>query len=112
MVTGVGEAKALGPRAPSMADRLMRVNAYTTLDLVDATVRGQDFEADSYAVVNATSPREAPDRVQLQIELDNMAEDHVPAHMEELSLDPEQARELAAELEQHADSVEQAQEAE
>lgn len=93
-----------------MTDRLMRVNAYTTLDLVDATVSGHEFEADSYAVVNATSPRDSPDCVQLQIELDNMAETHVPAHMEELSLDPEQARKLADDLETHAESVEAAEE--
>jgi len=92
-----------------MADRLMRVNAYTTLDLVDATVRGHEFEAESYAVVNATSPREKPDHVKLQFELDNMTETQLPAHMEELSLDPDQARELAADLERHADEVEDAQ---
>jgi hypothetical protein len=94
-----------------MVDRLMRVNAYTTLDLVDATVRGHDFEADSDAVVNATAPREDPDRVQLQIELDNMAEAHLPAHTEELSLSPDQARDLAADLERHAERVENADEA-
>jgi hypothetical protein len=88
----------------------MRVNAYTTLDLVDATVRGHDFETDRCAVVNATSPREDPDHVQLQFELDNMSETHLPAHMEELLLDPDQARELAADLERHADTVEEGRE--
>lgn len=86
----------------------MKVNAYTTLDLVDATVTGHDFEAETYGVVNATSPREDPDRVQLQFELDNMTEEHLPAHMEELSLSPEQARSLAADLEKHAAKVETA----
>ncbi|MCU4927016.1 DUF6360 family protein [Halobacteria archaeon AArc-dxtr1] len=89
-----------------MADRLMKVNAYTTLDLVDATVTGHDFETTSVAVVNATAPREQPDSVRLQLELDNMTEQHFPAHMEELELTPEQARTLADDLQKHANRVE------
>ncbi|WP_247002100.1 DUF6360 family protein [Halosolutus gelatinilyticus] len=91
-----------------MADRLMKVNAYTTLDLVDAVATGHDFETESFAVVNATSDRENPDRVRLQFELDNMTEEHLPAHMEELALTPDQARTIAADLEKHAARVEEA----
>ncbi|MDQ2049503.1 DUF6360 family protein [Natronolimnohabitans sp. A-GB9] len=91
-----------------MTDRLMKVTAYTTLDLVDAVAKGQDFENEAFAVANATSDREDPDCVQLQFELDNMTEEHLPAHMEELELTPDQARTLAADLEQHADRVEAA----
>ena len=91
-----------------MTDRLMKVNAYTTLDLVDAVAKGHDFEVESLAVVNATADKEAPDRVRLQFELDNMTEDHLPAHMEELELTPEQARTIAADLEKHAARVEEA----
>ncbi|RKD89320.1 DUF6360 family protein [Halopiger aswanensis] len=90
-----------------MTDRLMKVNAYTTLDLVDAVVAGHEFEAESFAVVNATTDKDAPDCVRLQFELDNMTETHLPAHMEELQLTPDQARTLAAELEKHASRVEQ-----
>jgi hypothetical protein len=86
----------------------MKVNAYTTFDLIDATVTGHDFEMESLAVLNATSPRKNPERVQLQLEVDNMQEEHLPAHMEEVSLSPEQARELAADLEKHAEKVEAA----
>jgi len=93
-----------------MADRLMKVNAYTTFDLIDARVRGHDFEAESLAVLNATAPRENPDHVKLQLELDNMTEEHLPAHMEEVVLSPEEARTLAADLEKYADRVEAAQE--
>ncbi|MFP9193783.1 DUF6360 family protein [Natronosalvus vescus] len=89
-----------------MADRLMRVTAYTTLDLVDAVVKGRDFEHGAFAVVDATADRTAPDHVSLQVELDNMTEEHLPAHMEELRLTPEQARTLAADLEQQATHVE------
>ncbi|ELZ17412.1 MULTISPECIES: DUF6360 family protein [Natrinema] len=91
-----------------MADRLMKVNAYTTLDLVDAVVTGHDFETESLAVVNATANRDDPDCVRLQFELDNMTEAHLPAHMEALELTPEQARTLAADLEKHAARVEEA----
>ncbi|MFD1565834.1 DUF6360 family protein [Haloarchaeobius amylolyticus] len=91
-----------------MADRLMKVNAYTTLDLVDAVAKGHDFETESMAVVNATANRDDPDCVRLQIELDNMTEDHLPAHMDALELTPEQARTLAADLEKHATRVEEA----
>ncbi|WP_171052414.1 DUF6360 family protein [Haloterrigena sp. H1] len=91
-----------------MADRLMKVNAYTTLDLVDAVVTGHDFETESLAVVNATAERDDPDCVRLQFELDNMTEDHLPAHMEELELTPAQARTIAADLENHAARVEEA----
>ena len=89
-----------------MTDRLMKVNAYTTLDLVDATARGHDFETESFAVVNATADRKHPDCVRLQLELDNMTEEHLPAHMEEVELSPEQARTLADDLQTHADRVE------
>ena len=91
-----------------MADRLMKVNAYTTLDLVDAVAKGHEFETEAFAVANATADRENPDCVRLQVELDNMTEDHLPAHMEELELTPEQARTLAADLEKHADRVDAA----
>ncbi|QSG02428.1 DUF6360 family protein [Natranaeroarchaeum sulfidigenes] len=93
-----------------MPDRLMKVNAYTTFDLIDATVTGHEFEEESFAVLNATSPRKNPDEVKLQLEIDNMSEEHLPAHMEELHLTPEQARTLASDLETHADKVEAADE--
>ncbi|ELY58274.1 hypothetical protein C492_12604 [Natronococcus jeotgali DSM 18795] len=86
----------------------MKVNAYTTLDLVDAVATGHEFETESFAVVNATADREDPDCVRLQFELDNMTEEHLPAHMEELQLTPDQAREIASDLEKHATRVEDA----
>jgi hypothetical protein len=88
----------------------MRINAYTTLDYVDATAKGHGFELDAPAVVNATADREAPDCVRLQVELDNATDQHLPKHMEELELTPDQARELAADLESSADRVENASE--
>ncbi|AHG00492.1 hypothetical protein HALLA_18500 [Halostagnicola larsenii XH-48] len=89
-----------------MANRLLSVTAHTTLDYVDAIATGYEFEFESVAVVNATADREDPDDVQLQVELDNRAEEYFPAHTVELQLGPEQARELAGELEEYAQRVE------
>ncbi|UPW01610.1 DUF6360 family protein [Halorussus gelatinilyticus] len=91
-----------------MADRVLKVNAYTTLDLVDATAEGHDFEESAYATLNATAARNDPDSVDLQLELDNTDLDALPAHADRVALSPEQARTLAADLEKHAERVEQA----
>ncbi|MFC6954152.1 DUF6360 family protein [Halorubellus litoreus] len=90
-----------------MVGRLMKVNAYTTLDLVDARVRTADDETTGLGVANATSARENPEHVRLQFEADDQP-DGVAAHVDELELSPEQARELAADLESHAAKVEAA----
>lgn len=75
-----------------MSDRLLRVNAYTTLDLVEGRARGHEFEADAPGVVNVTAPREDPEHVTLEVELDNTAIDDLPAHADEVDLSPAQAR--------------------
>ena len=91
-----------------MSDRLLRVNAYTTLDLVDGRVRGHEFEADAPGVVNVTAPREDPEHVALEVELDNTVIDDLAAHADEVELSPAQARTLAEALESTADRVEAA----
>ncbi|MFB6304140.1 MAG: DUF6360 family protein [Haloferacaceae archaeon] len=91
-----------------MPDRLLRVNAYTTFDLLDATAIGHDFEESAPAVLNVTAPREDPDHVDLELELDNASLDALPAHAERVRLSAPQARELAAELEKYAARVEAA----
>ncbi|KAB7515216.1 hypothetical protein DM867_03825 [Halosegnis rubeus] len=92
-----------------MADRIMRVNAYTTLDLVDAEAEGHNFEEEAYATVNVTSPRRNPDHVEFALELDNTTLETLDTHADRLRLNPEQARTLAAALESEADAVEDAQ---
>jgi hypothetical protein len=92
-----------------MVDRLMTVNAYTTLDLVDAIAEGHGFEEEAFATLNVTSPRKNPDHVSLQLELDNTQLTELPAHAETVTLTPEQARSIAADLEKHAEKVEAAQ---
>jgi hypothetical protein len=91
-----------------MPDRIMKVNAYTTLDLLDGRVEGHDFEEEAFATLNVSSPRRDPDGVSLQLELDNTELEHLPAHADSVTLSPEQARTLAADLEEHAARVEEA----
>jgi hypothetical protein len=90
-------------------DRIMRVNAYTTFDLLDASVEGHGFEEEAYAVLNVTAPRKDPDHVELQLELDNTQVSEVRPHAETVTLSAAQARELAGELEEYAAKVEAAQ---
>jgi hypothetical protein len=92
-----------------MVDRILRVNAYTTFDLLDGRVEGHGFEEEAMAVLNVTAPREDPDHVSLQVELDNTPLSEVPAHADHVELSADQARELAGELEKYAGRVEAAQ---
>jgi hypothetical protein len=91
-----------------MPDRLLRVNAYTTFDMIDATATGHDFEESALAVLNVTAPRESPDHVTLELELDNTGLETLPAHADRVTLSAAQARELAGELEKYAARVEAA----
>jgi len=87
----------------------MTVNAYTTFDLLDGEITGHGFDEEALAVLNVTSPRKNPDHVSLQLELDNTQLDSVQPHADKVTLTPAQARQMAAELEKHADKVETAQ---
>jgi hypothetical protein len=89
-----------------MSDRLLSVNAYTTLDLLEGEAEAHEFTESAYAVVNATAPRKNPDHVKLEMELDNAELDKLPAHADRVRLTPEQARTIAADLEKYADKVE------
>ena len=92
-----------------MVDRIMKVNAYTTFDLLDGLVEGHGFEEEALAVLNVTAPRTNPDHVELQLELDNTDIEHVEPHADTVTLSAAQARELAGELEKYAAKVEAAQ---
>jgi len=91
-----------------MPDRILGVTANTTLDFVDATVDGHDFSDEGPAVVDATTPRNDPDHVKLQVEVDNTELSAVPPHATTVALSPDQARWLADDLEAAADAVEEA----
>ncbi|MFB6235650.1 MAG: DUF6360 family protein [Halopenitus sp.] len=90
-----------------MVDRLLKVNAYTTLDYVEAEVEGHDLADEALAVLNVTAARQDPDHVELALELDD-AIDEVPHHVDRVPLSAEEARAIAADLERHADRVEAA----
>lgn len=90
-----------------MSDRILSVNAYTTLDLVEGRAEGHGWEEEALAVCNVTTPRQNPGHVKLQIELDNTQLEHLPAHADELRLTPAEARDLAAALEAKAETVEE-----
>jgi hypothetical protein len=92
-----------------MADRIMTVNAYTTFDLLEGRVEGHGFEEEAMAVLNVSAPRQDPDHVTLQLELDNTQLSAVEAHADQVTLSAAEARELAAELEDYAADVEAAQ---
>lgn len=92
-----------------MPDRLLRINAYTTFDMLDASATAHDFEEEAFAVLNVTAPREDPDHVKLELELDNSQLDRLPAHADRVTLSADQARTLAGELEKYADRVDAAQ---
>ncbi|MFB6074130.1 MAG: DUF6360 family protein [Haloarculaceae archaeon] len=86
-----------------MADRILPVTGYTTFDLLDATVEGHEFDAETFAVLNVATT-DGGDRVELQVELDH-TDLPVAAHADRLRLSPAEARELAAELESRADDL-------
>lgn len=88
-----------------MSRRILDVNAYTTLDFAEGVVEQLDGREEAIAVVNATHPRDGPDHVELQVEMDATDVD-LPAHADTVQLTPAQARELATDLADAADSVE------
>ncbi|WP_117594278.1 DUF6360 family protein [Haloprofundus halophilus] len=91
-----------------MPDRLLRINAYTTFDMLDGEAKGHDFEEEAFAVLNVTAPRKNPDAVTLELELDNTQLEHLPAHADRVTLTADEARTLAGELEKYAGRVEAA----
>ncbi|GAB3314274.1 hypothetical protein EI982_12300 [Haloplanus rallus] len=94
-----------------MADRVLKVNAFTTFDLLDARVEGHGFEEEAFATLNVRTARKEPEEVSLDLELDNTQLDSVPAHADRVSLSAEEARTLAAELQQAAERVDGAEDA-
>jgi hypothetical protein len=82
-----------------MADRVLKVNAFTTFDLVDASVEGHGFEETAFATLNVHTALDGPEAVALELELDNTDLDHVPPHADRVTLSPAEAERLAGELE-------------
>jgi hypothetical protein len=93
-----------------MPDRLLKINAYTTFDMLDGSAQGHDFDEEAFAVLNVTTPRTDPDHVTLELELDNTQLETLPPHADRVTLSAAQARELADELERYAATVDAADE--
>ncbi len=91
-----------------MSDRLLKINAYTTFDLLDGEAVGHEFEESAYAVLNVTAPRENPDHVTLELELDNTELETLTPHADRVRLSAGEARTLAKELEKYAKRIEKA----
>ncbi|ELZ43543.1 hypothetical protein C471_00465 [Halorubrum saccharovorum DSM 1137] len=89
-----------------MNERITSVTAYTTLDFVDGAAVGHDWTEGGSGVLNVSVPDEAPDRVELQFELDGLDVDRLPNHADRIDLTAEQARTVAAALTRHADRIE------
>lgn len=88
-----------------MERRQLDVTAYTTFDFLDGRAEGVDWTDEGVAVLDVESP-EGDEGVRLGLELDPADLEHAPAHADYVSLTPEQARTLAAELEDVADAAE------
>jgi hypothetical protein len=85
--------------------RQLDVTASTTFDFLDARVTGDGWSEESIAVLDVESPRDE-ETVTLALELDPVDVKRLEPHAETVPLTPEQARELAAELETAADAAE------
>jgi hypothetical protein len=88
-----------------MADRVLKVNAFTTFDLLDGVVEGHGFEEAAFATLNVRTAREGPEEVTLELELDNTELESVPPHADRVALSAAEARTLADELRSAADRV-------
>ena len=93
-----------------MADRVMKVNAFTTFDLLDASVEGHGFEEEAFATLNVRTAREDPEEITLELELDNTQLDNVPTHADRVTLSADEARTLATELQKAAERVDDTEE--
>lgn len=88
-----------------MDRRLLDVNAYTTLDVLEASARGGDWTDDTVAVLDVETP-DGEDRVSLRLELDPGDLEHVDHHADRVDLTHDQARTLAEALQDAAGPAE------
>lgn len=85
--------------------RHLDVTARTTLDHVEAIAEGVDWTDEAVAVLDVESPA-GRDVVRVGLELDPLEAGELPHHVQYVPLDPDQARTLAADLEEAADAAE------
>lgn len=88
-----------------MSNRILSVNAYTTLDLVAARIETHETGLSLDGVVDVTTEDAHPNRVVLGIELDTVGVDAVPPHADRVLLTPDQAESVAESLQDYADDA-------
>jgi hypothetical protein len=87
-----------------MPGRVLDVTAHTTLDFVEASAHGPDWENEGTGVLDVRTPKGDPDRVVVELELDPTAAEDVEPHADSVRLTAEQARDLADALSEAADA--------
>ena len=87
-----------------MAGRVLDVTSYTTLEYVEASLLGPDWEGEGVGVLDVTTPNDDPDAVVVEFELDPTATEAVAPHADRMRLTREQARDLQAALEEEIES--------
>lgn len=83
----------------------MDVTAHTTLDAVRGTAHGLDWADEAAAVVDVGTTDDEPPGVALEIELDPTDLEHVGTHADTVRLSPTEARTLARDLTDAAESI-------
>jgi hypothetical protein len=87
-----------------MAGRVLDVTSHTTLDYVEAVLRGGDWEAEGVGVLDVSTPKDDPETVVLDFEIDPTTTDRVPGHADSVTLTRAQARTLRDALTEELDS--------
>jgi uncharacterized alpha-E superfamily protein len=87
-----------------MAGRVLDVTSHTTLDYVEATVRGSDWDAEGVGVLDVHTPKDDPETVVLDFEVDPTTTDRVDSHADSVTLTRAQARTLRDALAEELDS--------
>lgn len=81
----------------------MDVNAYTTLDTVEAVARGHGWSEDGLGTLNVSDSDDGA--IVLEYEMDSMSVENLPQHAVVLKLSEEEAMRLAEEIEETVDGL-------
>jgi hypothetical protein len=87
-----------------MSQRVLDVTSHTTLGYVEAEVRGVDWEDEGVGILDVHTPKDDPETVVLEFELDPTATDQVASHADVVALTREQARAIRDALDAELDS--------
>ncbi|WP_416838639.1 DUF6360 family protein [Haloferax sp. DFSO52] len=87
-----------------MSGRVLDVTSHTTLDYVEVSVRGVDWEREGVGILDVYTPKDDPDSVVVEFELDPTTTDRVESHADAVVLTREQSRALRDALDEELDS--------